>query len=212
MKEIDKNILFVIPARSGSKGIKDKNIQKCGHDTLLRLSIRECLKLNLNGDIYVSTDCQRYINHIVDLIDNAPFLRPKNLSGDRIGDIEVLTHALIECQNFYKKNYSCIVMIQPTSPLRNVTHIEKAIELISLYDSDSLVSVTEIPHSMSPFSAMKLNKSGYLKPLKKTNENHKRSNKVKENQRKSWKNSDIHRKSTKNNENQKKIDENQRTS
>ena len=101
------NILFVIPARSGSKGIKNKNIQRCGNETLLRRSVKICKSLNLNSDIYVSTDSQEYLNHVNDLINNAPILRPKNLSGDLIGDIEVLNHALNSCEKYYKKNYQC---------------------------------------------------------------------------------------------------------
>ena len=134
-----KRILFVIPARSGSKGIKNKNIQKCGHDTLLRLSVKHCLRLKLDADIYVSTDSQQYISHIKDLIENPPILRPKVLSGDLISDIDVLKHALETCQSFYKTKYSCVVMIQPTSPLRKSSDILATINAVVKegYDSSS---------------------------------------------------------------------------
>ncbi len=162
MQKIDTSILFVIPARSGSKGIKNKNIQKCGYDTLLRLSIKECLKLNLNANIYVSTDSQEYINHILDLIDNPPFLRPKNLSGDLIGDIEVLTHALIACQNFYKKDYSCIVMIQPTSPLRKSKDILNTINAIVKEGYDSAITCQKVDKKYHPLKSLEIKDNGFV--------------------------------------------------
>ena len=155
-------ILFVIPCRSGSKGINNKNIRKCGNDTLLRLSVKHCLSLNLDADIYVSTDSQEYINHIKDLINNPPFLRPKELSGDFVGDIEVLTHALATCQKFYKSNYSCIVMIQPTSPLRTSKDTLATINAIIKEGYDSSITCQKVDKKYHPLKSLKLNKIGYV--------------------------------------------------
>ena len=74
------NILFVIPARSGSKGIKNKNIRTCANETLLRRSVKICKKLNYSSNIFVSTDSQKYLI-ISDLINNAP-IQTSYLSGD----------------------------------------------------------------------------------------------------------------------------------
>ncbi len=159
---MNHKILFVIPARSGSKGIKDKNIQKCGHDTLLRLSVKQCLKLNLNADIYVSTDSKKYINHIKDLIDNPPFLRPKNISGDLVGDIEVILHALYECEKYYKTKYSCVVMIQPTSPLRKSKDILGTINAIINEGFDSAITCQKVDKKYHPLKALQNNDKGFL--------------------------------------------------
>ena len=156
------NILFVIPARSGSKGIKNKNIQNCANETLLRRSVKICKTIDFPSDIYVSTDNQEYLDHINDLIENAPTLRPKNISGDLIGDIEVLTHAFHTCEKYYKKNYQCIVMIQPTSPLRKKEHIIKSIEAIISENFDSAVTCHKVDKKYHPLKSLTLNKSNKL--------------------------------------------------
>jgi len=155
-------ILFVIPARSGSKGIKNKNIQLCGNDSLLRLSIKQCLRLNLESDLFVSTDNQEYLNHIKDLFDNPPILRPKNLSGDLVGDIDVLIHALNTCEKFYKTEYSCIVMIQPTCPLRKGSDILKTIDAIIKDKYEASVTCHIVDKKYHPLKSLIINKSGYL--------------------------------------------------
>ena len=72
----------------------------------MNLAKKECQNLkaiDFPSDIYVSTDSQEYLDHINDLIENAPTLRPKNISGDLTGDIEVLTHAFHTQKNTIRK-------------------------------------------------------------------------------------------------------------
>ena len=164
-------ILCIIPARSGSKGVKNKNIKLMLGKPLIYYTIKEALNCKKIDRVIVSTDCEEIKKISIKYGAEVPFIRPKAISGDKTPMKPVIKHTLEKLKIKEKYKPYLIMILQPTSPLRNVMHIEKAIELISLYDSDSLVSVTEIPHSMSPFSAMKLNKSGYLKPLKKINEN-----------------------------------------
>ena len=156
------NILFVIPARSGSKGIKNKNIQQCANETLLRRSVKICKSLDVPSDIYVSTDSQEYLDHINDLIDNAPILRPKHLAGDLISDVEVLNHAFHSCEKYYKKNYQCIVMIQPTCPLRKKEHIIKSIEAILFGNFDSAVTCQKVDKKYHPLKSLTLDASNKL--------------------------------------------------
>ena len=155
-------ILFVIPARSGSKGIKDKNIMNCGNDTLLRQSVKICKGIEFDSDIYVSTDSDIYLNHIRDLIDNPPFLRPKYLSGDLVSDIEVLIHALHTCENFYKTSYQCIVMIQPTCPLRKKQNIIETIKAVLEENYDSSLTCHLADKKYHPLKSLTLNDSGNL--------------------------------------------------
>ena len=155
-------ILFVIPARSGSKGIKDKNIQLCANETLLRRCVRICKDLDLNSEIFVSTDSSKYIEHVSDLIDNAPRLRPNYLSGDLVGDIEVLIHALHVCENFYKKNFDCVVMIQPTCPLRKIEDIKRTIDAVLREKYDSAVTCQKVDKKYHPLKSLKTNESGNI--------------------------------------------------
>ena len=156
------NILFVIPARSGSKGIKNKNIQICANETLLRRSVKICQSLDLNSNIYVSTDSQEYLNHIKDLLENAPILRPDYLSGDFVSDIEVLTHAVHTCENFYKTKYKCIAMIQPTSPLRTKEHLMKSLDAVLKENYDSAITCHKVDSKYHPFKSLILNENNNL--------------------------------------------------
>ena len=156
------NILFVIPARSGSKGIKNKNIKLCANETLLRRSVKICKSLDINSDIFVSTDSQEYLDHINDLLENAPILRPKDISGDLISDVEVLTHAFQSCEKYYKKTYQCIVMIQPTCPLRKKEHIIKSIEAILVDGFESAVTCQKVDKKYHPLKSLTIDQANKL--------------------------------------------------
>ena len=160
----NKKVLFVIPARSGSKGIKDKNIQKCGNDTLLRLSINICKSVGIDSHIFVSTDSEKYIQHIEDLIDNKLLLRPNYLSGDQVGDIEVLTHALHACEALYQQEYSCIVMVQPTSPLRKIKHLNDCIEAVLNHGFSSALTAHKVDLKYHPLKSLKLCEDNLVEP------------------------------------------------
>jgi len=161
-------ILFVIPARSGSKGLKDKNILNCANETLLRRSIKVCKDIGGDSNIYVSTDSNKYISHVDDLISNPPYLRPKYLSGDLVGDIEVLTHALHVCENFYDTNYQCIVMIQPTCPLRKKEHIIDSIKAVIDEKFDTAITCNKVDKKYHPLKSLSINNKNYLTPYLET--------------------------------------------
>ena len=162
MKE--KKVLFVIPARSGSKGIKDKNIQKCGRDTLLRASVNICNDVKIDSHIFVSTDSEKYIQHVADLIENKHILRPDYLSGDQVGDIEVLTHALHTCEALYQQEYSCVVMVQPTSPLRKVKNLYDCIAAVLNQGFSSALTAHKVDLKYHPLKSLKLSQDNLVEP------------------------------------------------
>ena len=148
--------MAVIPARGGSKGIPLKNLASLNDRPLIAHTIDSALKANID-EIVVSTD-NNQIAKISEESGVKVINRPDNLSHDRSSSLEAIQHAV----DFVKK-YELIVTLQPTSPLRNQTHIDEAIDLISKDDNaDSLVSVTKVAHNMVPESIMKINSSGYL--------------------------------------------------
>lgn len=157
-------ILCIIPARSGSKGIKNKNIMDFNGKPLLAWSIEQAQKCNYKMKIIVSTDSQEYVDIAIKYGAEVPFLRPSNISDDLSTDFEFINH----CVNWLKtnENYSCDIILQlrPTSPSRNVEDINKAVELfIENRDKfDSLRSV--IPFEKSPFKMYSLN-DNKLTPL-----------------------------------------------
>jgi CMP-N-acetylneuraminic acid synthetase len=95
--------LIIIPARAGSKGIKNKNIVSVKGKPLIEYTINFAKKLNLNTEILVSTDSSEIAEISRKLGALCPFLRPKSLSTDLIGDMPVIRNALIEIEKFNNK-------------------------------------------------------------------------------------------------------------
>jgi CMP-N,N'-diacetyllegionaminic acid synthase len=158
-------ILFLIPARGGSKGIPNKNIINLLSKPLIGYTIEECLHLSkfYNCEICVSTDS----NDIKKVTENfglkVPFLRPEHLSNDTASSESVILHAL----DWYKNNeisFDFIVLLQPTSPLRKYNHI---IDAINLYlenqknNIDMVVSV-KISKANPYFNLFEENNNGML--------------------------------------------------
>ena len=155
-------ILCIIPARSGSKGIKNKNIMDFNGKPLLAWSIEQAQKCNYKMKIIVSTDSQEYADIAIKYGAEVPFLRPSEISNDLATDFEFINH----CVNWLKtnENYSCDIILQlrPTSPTRNVEDINKAVELFieNRNKFDSLRSV--IPFEKSPFKMYSLNDNNLI--------------------------------------------------
>src|SRR5690554_4054145 len=118
-------VLYIIPARGGSKGVPGKNIKLLGGKPLIYYSIEVARALAKDEDICVSTDDER-IKEVVEKTGlKIPFIRPAELGTDSASTYDVLLHAI----NFYSaqgKEYDLIILLQPTSPLRKVEHVQKA--------------------------------------------------------------------------------------
>ena len=157
-------ILCIIPARSGSKGIKNKNIMDYNGKPLLAWSIEQAQNCHYNMRIIVSTDSQEYADIARTYGAEVPFIRPPEISNDLSTDFEFINH----CVNWLKtnENYSCDIILQlrPTSPTRKIEDINKALELfIKNRDKfDSLRSV--IPFEKSPYKMYKV-ANNHLLPL-----------------------------------------------
>ena len=163
-------ILVIIPARGGSKGIKDKNIINICGKPLIQYSIDPSLelkKLGLVDKVIVSTDNYEIAEISKKLGVEVPFLRPDNISGDEAKSIDFILHAI----NFYEKlniQFDSILLLQPTSPLRDVTLLKDAIRLFEANNSDSLISCYNEEY-INDLVMYKSVNSSYLEPL---NNNH----------------------------------------
>lgn len=135
------DIIIVIPARGGSKGIPHKNIKELNGKPLITYSIDVARQLTSDEDICVSTDDDEIIRAVEHYGLCVPFKRPAELATDHAGTNGVLLHAL-EFYEKQKRNIDVIVLLQPTSPFREVENMKEA---ISLYDSsvDMVVSVKD---------------------------------------------------------------------
>jgi len=151
--------IAVIPARSGSKSIKDKNIKKLLDKPLIAWSIEACLKSKYISEIYVSTDSRKYANIAKKYGPVKILYRPKNLSEDYSTDYEMILHAI----NNINFNYELISHIRPTTPLRKVKDLDKAIKIFSRSNANSLRSVHEM--SETSYKSVEVY-NGKLKSLK----------------------------------------------
>tara|TARA_E500000331_G_scaffold282600_1_gene276310 strand:+ start:47 stop:748 length:702 start_codon:yes stop_codon:yes gene_type:complete len=128
-----KKVLVVIPARSKSTGIKNKNIIKLNGIPLLAHSIKYAKKSKVVDEIIVSSDSKKYLKIAKNYGAETPFIREKKLSGNLVTDIPVIKDALIRCEKFYKKKYDYVVLLRPTSPFREKGLIEKSLKLLNKY-------------------------------------------------------------------------------
>ena len=135
-------ILAVIQARSGSKGIKDKNIYKINEHPLISYSIYSAKKCHLITDVVVSTDSIKYAKIAKRYGALVPFIRPKNISGDKTLSVTSLSYSVKKTEHILKKKYDFIIELPCVSPLRTHSDITKSIELlIKNPRADSVVSV-----------------------------------------------------------------------
>jgi len=155
-------VLFVIPARGGSKGIPGKNIKPLLGKPLIHYSLEYARLFESDENICVSTDSDAIAESVNSIGYSVPFMRPSDLATDTAGTFEVLRHAF----EFYdgKKNYDAIALLQPTSPFREKKHYQEAIQLFN-GTIDMVVSVTEAA-SNPYFNLFEEGTDGYLKVSK----------------------------------------------
>lgn len=158
------SVVAIIPARSGSKSIKDKNLANLGGYPLLAYSI-VAAKLSKRVDrVLLSTDSERYAELGRRFGAEAPFLRPPEISTDRSTDRDFMSHAM----EWVKKHDSHLpeywVHLRPTTPLRNPAHIDEAIAVFEeCPEATALRSVHSSPES--PFKWFRRNEQGFLTAL-----------------------------------------------
>lgn len=140
-----KNIA-VIPARSGSKGLKNKNIKLLNGKPLLVYSIEAALKSELFDCVHVSTDSEQYADIAREYGANVPFLREEELATDSAGTWDVLRR-VVEQYKELGKTFDTVCLLQPTSPLRDGEDIQKAYQIYRKKEADSVISVCEAEHS-----------------------------------------------------------------
>ena len=157
------NVLGVIPARGGSKGIPNKNLAPlCGRPLLAYTADAAKASTKLTRTI-VSTDDERIAECARSLGLEVPFMRPAALAADDAPMLPVLQHAIsaMREQGF---NTDIVVLLQPTSPLRRAEHIDAAVDLLERSGVESVVSVVEVPHQFNPVSVMHLGGDDRLQP------------------------------------------------
>ena len=137
------NILAVIQARGGSKGIPGKNIKKINGIPLLVYTVMEAFRSDIFDHVVVSSD-DEVILRIAESSTAYPLKRPKRLAEDETLSWESLHWATLECEKLFKCKYDYVVEIMCTNPLKSVEDIDGVIKKLDNTNADSVVSVVRI--------------------------------------------------------------------
>jgi len=151
-----KKILVVIPARGGSKGIPLKNLKKINNQSLIWHVSNSIKNLKYIDKKIISTDHSLITKEAKRCNIEVPFIRPQKISGDRVSDLAVLTHALKTLEEKEKIKYDIVVMLQPTCPLRQPKHVDKTIKKIINKKLDACWTVSEIDLKFHPKKILKI--------------------------------------------------------
>lgn len=140
-----KNIA-IVTARSGSKGLKDKNIKKLNGKPLMAYSI-EAAKLSGCFDcIHVSTDSEEYARIAKEYGAEVPFLREEELASDSADCWDAVRDVLCKYEKMGQK-FDRVMLLQPTSPLRTARDIQNAFSLIEEKEAEAVIGVCEMEHT-----------------------------------------------------------------
>ncbi|WP_182199779.1 cytidylyltransferase domain-containing protein [Paraliobacillus salinarum] len=138
--------IAIIPARSGSKGLQDKNIKLLNGKPLIAYTIESAISSQLFEEVFVSTDSEEYAQIAREWGASVPFLRSEFLASDTSSSWDVVKDTILE----YKKTgreFDTIALLQPTSPLRTSKDIINGYDVFNGKNANAVVSVCEVEHS-----------------------------------------------------------------
>jgi len=159
----NKKIIAIIPARKGSKRLINKNIRSLNYKPLIEWTIKTALASKFLDKIFVSTDSKKIRDISINLGLETPFMRPRNLSGDKSPTWELIIDTL---DKFRKKgeNFDYVALLEPTSPLRKKNDIDMAVKkIINNLSAETLISLGKI-HLEHPLIVKKISSNQFVKP------------------------------------------------
>ena len=156
-----KEILGIIPARAGSKGLRHKNMKLFCGKPLISWTVEAALKSKYIDKVIVSTDSQDIAKIVNQYGELAPFIRPTFLSTDTALQIDVIRHVCEYSKQQYSKEYDYIALLEPTSPLRETTDIDNAIFKLNTKNVSSVVGISKT-ESQNPAFLVKKNAKDFI--------------------------------------------------
>ncbi|MBI2453955.1 MAG: acylneuraminate cytidylyltransferase family protein [Parcubacteria group bacterium] len=154
------NLLGVITARGGSKGIPRKNIKDLCGQPLIAYTIKAAQESGIFDRIILSTDDAEIAEVAKKYGVEVPFIRPAELAQDGTPHLPVMQHAVSWLKENENYQPDLVAILQPTAPLRQARHLKEALELLIKNKADSVISVTEIPGHYSPYWAVVADENG----------------------------------------------------
>lgn len=154
------SVLAVVPARGGSKGVRLKNLREVAGRSLVARVGDVIAGVPEIDRAVVSTDHDGIAAAAAAAGIAAPFMRPESISGDFIGDIDVLTHALEASEQVDGRRYDIVVMLQPTSPLRTAGQVSATIRMLVEGKWDAVWTVSPTDSKAHPLKQLKVAEDG----------------------------------------------------
>jgi CMP-N,N'-diacetyllegionaminic acid synthase len=158
----ENRILAVVPARGGSKGIPLKNLRVLGGSSLVARVGQVLAHLPQIDRSVVSTDHEEIAKAAEAVGLAAPFRRPESLAGDRIGDLDVLTHALRMVEEVDGCTYEIVLMLQPTSPFRKPEQVSSCIRMLVEGGWDAVWTVSPTDAKSHPLKQLTIGKQNAM--------------------------------------------------
>ena len=141
-----KTVIAVIPARGGSKGLPRKNVLPLCGKPLIAWTIEKAVKSDHLDLVLVSTDSPEIAEVAKRHRATVPFLRPAELATDKASSYDVIRHALDYCRTAQGRDFDYVVLLEPTSPLREDDDVDRMLETLDEREDefDAIVSVGEV--------------------------------------------------------------------
>ena len=158
-------VLGVVTARAGSKGIPGKNTKRLAGKPLIAYTIESALASGAFDRLILSTDDEEAARIGRELGCEVPFIRPAALSADDTPHLPVMQHAVAWMRDEQGYEPDWVMILMPTSPLRQPVHIVESIALALRSGADSVVSVDEIPAHFNPMRALTIDEGGWARLL-----------------------------------------------
>lgn len=156
-------VLCIIPARSGSKSIKNKNLKKIKNKSLIDISINFAEKLNYIDKIIFSSDQKSYLAKAKREKIHLS-LRPKKFSTDRSKILDLIKYEITREREIFANKYDAILLLQPTSPFRSKKDFKIAFDILKKDKADTVITVSEV---LNHPDRMMVNSKNFLKPYSK---------------------------------------------
>ncbi len=142
------NTLAVIPARSGSKGIKNKNLKRINGKSLIKIASEVASKSKIFKHIVLTSDSIKYKNEI-DTNSYQFILRNKKISNDKSNSLSAWRDAFIKMEKLNKIKYDYSVLLEPTNPFRKISDLHKIYKLMISHNFDGILTLSEKPKSFT---------------------------------------------------------------
>lgn len=158
-----KNILAVIPARGGSKGIPRKNLKLISGKTLIQHTYEVTKSLAWIDATVLSSEDDEIIAHGLDLGIDTPYRRPDELATDHAKSIDAWQHAWLACEKYHDKVFDISILLEPTSPMRTAVDIKNVVDLLIESNANTVATVSKTPGHYTPHKTLEISSNGYIK-------------------------------------------------